>query len=142
MSLLVSAPVQHRPGEASSPTPANPSSTHESQPFIYTLDHWNEQHIRYEYIKMNSVVTAAIVGAFSSLVALGLSFAAAASYGLLAVGILAFDAIAAAGAYYTFRQGGAWRFLAIIVGVLVIYTLADIGLRTTVGIRVLDLLRH
>jgi len=85
--------------------------------------------------------TTFTIGAFCSLVALALSFVSATSYAYIFAIILVFDAIAGGCVLYLFLRGGNWRVASTVLGLVVVYTVCDIGFRIFMGVRVLDLFR-
>ncbi|MFL6604735.1 MAG: hypothetical protein ACJ8R9_25840 [Steroidobacteraceae bacterium] len=81
------------------------------------------------------------LGILLTLGGLALSLASAPKYGVLMTMAIACDVIAAGCFVYVFPLGQAWKFAAIVAGMVIFYTVSDITLRLSSGVRVLDIFR-
>jgi hypothetical protein len=81
-----------------------------------------------------------IFGALAATVGFLLSFAATENYNILLIVIAAIEILAIAGIFFGVRRGRGWMPVRLLFGLISAYTLLDVVLRGSCGVRVLDIL--
>ena len=82
-----------------------------------------------------------VIALIAELIGLVASFVSAPKYGYLFAIVIFTDIVAIFILVHLYKLGGGWKWVSLILSIVVLYTLSDVLLRMVLGVRIMDLLK-